>query len=151
MQIVVETLVNAPRAKVFALAMDLVHWPEYIKAIEKIEVLTPGPVRAGTRFRETRMMYGRHATEEMTFAELVVPERIVLTAENHGTRYRIVEQFIAEGAGTRIRIDFEGTPLTWTASLLAPLAAAMAGSIKEQLAADLADIKSEAERGATVA
>ena len=151
MQITVETLINAPRAEVFALAIDLARWPEFIKAIEKIEVLTPGPVRVGTRFRETRRMYGRRATEEMTLAELAAPERIVLTAENYGTRYRIQEHFIAEAAGTRIRIDFEGTPLTWTASLLAPLATAMAGSVKEQLAADLADIKRAAESGASTA
>jgi uncharacterized protein YndB with AHSA1/START domain len=147
MQITVETLIRAPREKVFARAMEVERWPESVKAINKIELLTPGPVRVGTRFRETRIMFGREASEEMTFSEITPPERIVLTAESHGMRYRTEHLFLDEGGNTRLRLTFGGKPVTLAARLLTPLAALMAGKIRALLESDLADVKRAAESG----
>jgi hypothetical protein len=148
MQCSVQRLIAAPRETVFAIASDIPHWPEVVSSIEHVEMLTPGPVAAGSRFGETRLMHGRAATEEMTVAELTPPERFVLTAENHGTRYRMEYLFEAEGAGTRLRLVFSGEPATLAARLLAPLARLMRGQLQRQLAADLADLAHEAERAA---
>ena len=76
--------------------------------IERVEILTPGPVAVGTRFRETRIMFGRRATEEMTVAELDPPRRLVLTAYNHGTAYRAEHLFAPEGDGTGLTLIFAG-------------------------------------------
>jgi uncharacterized protein YndB with AHSA1/START domain len=146
MQIVVEALANAPPKAVFRAAADIAAWPRFMSAVETVEVLTPGAVTLGTRFRQTRSMFGRRASEEMTVASLEPPRRLVLTAHNHGTAYRLVHEFALAGTGTRVSLTFSGQPATLMARLLAPLGAMMQGAVRRQLTADLADLAREAER-----
>jgi carbon monoxide dehydrogenase subunit G len=146
MKIPVECLVAAPPDIAFAAAIDVSNWPRFISGIQSVAVLTPGPVTAGTRFLETRVMFGRQATEEMTFAEITPPDRFVLTAFNHGTAYRAEHLFAAEGAETRMTLVFEGHPSTLVSRLFAPLGRLFAGTVRRQLEADLADPKHETER-----
>ena len=145
MRIVVDMHAAAPRERVFALSLDIPRWPELIGAIDRIELLTPGPVGVGTRFRETRRMFGREASEEMTVAEITAPERFVLTACSNGTAYRAEHHFATEPGGTRLTLVFNGSPQTIAARLLRPLALALRGTITRPLAADLADLKRAAE------
>ena len=146
MKIPVECLVAAPPDIAFAAAIDVSNWPRFISGIQSVAVLTPGPVAAGTRFLETRVMFGRQATEEMTFAEIAPPDRFVLTAFNHGTAYRAEHLFAPEGAETRMTLVFEGRPSTLLSRLFAPLGWLFLGTLKRQLERDLADLKAEAER-----
>jgi carbon monoxide dehydrogenase subunit G len=149
MQVIAETTIAAPQAVVFALVIDIPRWPETIAGVESVEMLTSGPIAPGTRFRETRVMFGHQATEEMTVAELRSPTRFVLTAENHGTRYRAEHLITPDGPrGTHVKLVFEGQPVTLTARLMSPLALLMRGTIRKQLAADLNDIKRSAEEKA---
>lgn len=145
MRVTVETMIEASPARVFAVLTDVPRWQGRIRAIAEIEMLTSGPPTVGTRFRETRTMFGRSATEEMTVAELVPPHRFVLAAENHGTRYRITHTLAEAGAGTRLALVFEAEPITLMARLLAPLGWAMKRGIARQIGADLADLKGAAE------
>ena len=80
MRMSVETLIDAPPQLVFPAIADIESWSSMISAISAIVLLTPGPVAVGTRFRETREMLGRKATEEMMVAEVEPPRRLVLTA-----------------------------------------------------------------------
>ena len=146
MQIAVECFVETPPEVAFAAAVDISNWPRFISGIQSVALLTPGPVAVGTSFRETRIMFGRQATEEMTFAEIEPPHRFVLTAFNHGTAYRAAHLFAPEGAGTRMTLVFEGRPATLLSRLFAPLGWLFLGTLKRQLESDLADLKAEAER-----
>lgn len=146
MRIVATCHVDAPPERVFVLATDVARWPELITAIGRVELLTPGPLDVGTRFRESRTMYGREASEEMTVAALEPPRRFVLTAESHGTRYRADHTFEAERGGTRLTLDFEGVPVTLAARLAMPLGWMLRGSVRRHLEQDLADLKRAAER-----
>ena len=146
MQVRVHSVVAAPPATVFAVTTEIGSWPETIRAIEHVEILTPGPVGVGTRFRETRTMFGKTATEEMTVAELDPPHRLVLTAYNHGTAYRAEHVFAREGDGTDLTLTFAGVPQSLLARLLAPIGYLMLGALRRQLASDLADLAREAER-----
>lgn len=146
MQIGIEALVEAPPEVVFAVVADIPAWPRYISAIDRIELLSPGPVVAGLRFRETRVMFGRPATEEMTVAEIAPPRRLVLTGINHGTAYRAEHVCEPQGRQTRLRLVFEGRPVTLLARLFTPLGWLFLGAVKRQFASDLADLKGEAER-----
>lgn len=146
MQIVVEAIARAPPEIVFATATDVAGWPRFMSGVASVELLTPGKVAIGTRFRETRAMFGRQAAEEMTVAELVSPQRLVLIACNHGTAYRVEHTFSPEAGGTRIALKFEGRPVSLLARLLMPLGLLFKGSVKRQLQADLADLAREAER-----
>ena len=117
-----------------------------MSAVRAVEMLTPGPVAVGTRFRETRLMFGQQATEEMTVAEFEPPRGFVLTAVNHGTAYRAEHLFEPHGTGTRVQLLFEGRPISRLAKLFVPLGGLFLGSVRRHLAADLADLKREAER-----
>ena len=148
MQVSVDTIVDAPPDVVFQAAADIAGWPAFISGIQSVELLTPGPIAVGTRLRETRVMFGRSATEEMTIAELAPPQRFVLTAFNHGTAYRAEHRFEPMGRQTRLILVFEGRPVRLLARLFTPLGWLFAGTLRRQLAADLADLKGEAERRA---
>ena len=146
MRIEVEEATTAAPEVAFATATDIARWPQFITGIDSVEILTTGPVAVGTRFRETRLMHGRTATEEMTVEELEAPRLFVLSALSHGTRFRVEHRFERDGGGTRMTVLFEGRPMTLLARLLTPLALLVIGSVRREIAADLAGLAREAER-----
>ncbi|MGL4395559.1 MAG: SRPBCC family protein [Hyphomicrobium sp.] len=150
MRVSVSTLIRAQRPLAFAMAADIKSWPQTISAITAVDLLTREPVGAGTRFRETRLMHGRSASEEMTFSEFEPPERFVLTAESHGARFEAVHLFKDVPDGTACEIAFSARPLSWTARLISGLSFLTKGAVVAVLEADLADLKRaiEARAGA---
>jgi hypothetical protein len=141
--------IEAPCEQVFARAADFARAPETITAIKKIEMLTPGPTRVGTRFRETRVMFGREATEEMEVVAFEPPRRIALGAESCGCRYHSELRFTpAAGGGTDVEMTFVGTPLTLFAKivggLMLPL---MKKAMVKACGQDLRDLKAAVESG----
>jgi hypothetical protein len=74
MQIEVAKTVAAQPIDAFMIVASVVDWPQIIGSIigsiKSIEVLTPGPVRAGTRLREPRIMFGRNGPRELVRAAL---------------------------------------------------------------------------------
>ena len=137
--------IAAPPERVFAAASDFANTPQFIAGILKSEVLTPGPLAVGTRFRETRKMFGMEASEEMTVAELEPPRRYVLVAESHGSRYRSELRFEPLGAGTEVVMTFRGEPLTVSAKVMSVLMKPMMKSMAKMIAQDLADLKRSLE------
>lgn len=128
--------------EVYAIAMDIARWPQHVSAITATEILSDGPVAVGTVFRETRLMWGREASETMTIAKLQPPHRYLFTAENHGTAYVTDHTIEALPDGSsRLSVIFSGTAKTVVAHLLMPLGLLLAGSIKKQLMADLQELK----------
>jgi len=148
MKITVETVVAAPPEILFATVADFAHWTSFVRAIERVDIISDGADRVGTRFRETRIMFGRSATEEMTVTVLEPPRRMQLSAENHGTRYLATHEIVPEAGGARLVLAFEGVPVSVAARLFSFLARLFAGALRKQLLSDLADVKAEAERRA---
>ncbi|HKB15566.1 MAG TPA: SRPBCC family protein, partial [Planctomycetota bacterium] len=117
-----------------------------IKGIQRIEMLTEGPVRVGTRFKETRKMFGKEATVTMEVVTFDPPHGYALGAEDHGCRYRCEFKFTPHAGGTRVEMTWEGTPLTFFSKvmglLMAPMMKGMASKCVEQ---DLTDLKASLE------
>ncbi len=65
MNFICEQQVAAPPEKVFAMMSDFANAPQRISGISKVEMLTDGAVGVGTKFKETRVMLGKEATETM--------------------------------------------------------------------------------------
>lgn len=141
----VEKVIDAPVEKVFDLATDLKGAPGRVRKILRLEVLTDGPVGKGTRFRQTRRMFNREATEEMEITEFEPPGRYVVEAESHGARYRSEFVFTPEGAGTKLVMNFEATPVSMMAKVMAPMMKGMMGAVAKEIEQDLDDIKAAAE------
>lgn len=144
--LLVATHVEAPLDFVFACALDMPRWPERIPGIKAVEMLSGGPIQVGTRFRETREMYGRLATEEMEFTALDAPRGFTLEAHAHGTHYLARHAFDPDGAGTRMRMEFTGKPESLFARMMMPLGWLMTNSVRKLLLADLEALKRAIER-----
>lgn len=143
--ITVSRTIEAPAADVFDASTDVRAWADVVPAITKIEVLTDGPVGVGTRFRETRTMFGREATEEMEFLEFERPHRYVLGAESHGCRYRSTFTLAPDGTGTKLEMVFDGTPLTFGAKVMTVLMRPLMKKMGDMCARDLDAIKAHVE------
>jgi carbon monoxide dehydrogenase subunit G len=138
--------IDAPPDTALAVITDIPRWPDVMRGVERVALLEPGAPRVGTRFRVTRTMFGRSASEDMTVAEL--SPRLVLTAENHGTRYVVTHAVEPAARGSRLVLTFEGVPVSLAARLFSVIGLLFMGALRRQLAADLADLKAEAERRA---
>lgn len=148
-RLVVTETIAAPPDWVFALATDLAGAADRIDGIESLEVLTGGAFGVGTRWRETRQMFGKPSTEEMEVTAFE-PDRYYTTeAASHGCRY--VSRFMCEpiGDSTRASLFFEGHPATLGARvmviLMAPLNWLMRRQVRRLLAEDLAGLRRAAE------
>lgn len=133
--------VAATPQRVFAQAANFAGAADTISAITKMEMLTDGPVGVGTRFRETRVMFGREATEEMTVAAFDSPRSYILHAQSHGSDYRSEMRFEPSGDGTDVVMTFQATPLTRVAKVMSVLVKPMMKSMGKMILKDLDDLK----------
>ena len=137
--------INAPIDVVFAKATDLRKADQVISAITKLEVLTDGPIRVGTRFRETRVMFKREATEEMEVTRLDAPHGYSLGCENHGCRYNTEFNLTEKDGGTELEMIFQAEPLTLTAKVMGFLMRPMLKRCLIETGRDLDDLKQAVE------
>ncbi len=140
--------IKAPVEAVFARATDFENAANVISAIIKMEIMTDGPIGVGTRFRETRMMFGREATETMEIVEFDPPHGFVLLAESHGSRYRTTFRYTESDGGTDLVMTFEATPLTLMAKIMSTLMKGMMKKmITKECGKDLDELKAAVESG----
>ena len=137
--------VSAPPERVFARAADFANSANTISAITKMEMLTDGPVGVGTRFRETRLMFGKQATEEMTVVAFEPPRRYLLHAQSHGSDYRSELRFDPNKNGTEVVMTFEATPMTLMAKVMSIVFRPMMRSMGKMILKDLDDLKASVE------
>ena len=134
--------INADRARVFEVFCDLEHAAANISAITKLEVLAgPAQLNVGTRWRETRTMFGQEATEEMWVTAHEQNASYVAEAESRGAHYRSEYRFSDEGSGTLVVMTFEGRPVSFGARLASLIGGLFAGATKKALHQDLVDLK----------
>jgi len=141
----VTVTVDALPDRTFSILTDVESWPDVFSAITGVEKLTEGPVCNGTRFKETRVLFGKQATEEMAFANLDPPRSFVLLAQSHGTEYRTTHTLTQEGDATRVDVHFKATPVSLPAKLLSPLAGLMLRACRNAMNKDLAELREHLE------
>ena len=124
---------------------DIEHGPAHVGGIKKIEMLTPGGVHLGTRWRETREVLGRLDSAEMEITALKRNRMYTITHHKAGVRIDTTFWFEASGGGTKVSVEFElgagGCPPVCSA----PLGWAIGGKVEEVLSHDLADLKHSVE------
>ncbi|MGK2941570.1 MAG: SRPBCC family protein [Immundisolibacter sp.] len=144
--ITASTWIAAPQSEVFALASDLGNCAEWLSGVTATQLLTPGPVGPGTKFRETRRIGGREEIEEMTVAAFDRPRSYTLTCDSHGVRFTTVLMFESDREGTIVSMDMQTQPTSFSAKLLSLFAGLMAGKMRKCLLRDLGDLKQAAEK-----
>lgn len=137
--------VAAPPPQVFAKASDFAQAQHHIRSVSSVSMLTPDPVGPGTRFRQTRSMFGREATEELEVIAFDPPQSYTLAGESHGFRLQSDVTCTPSGSGTEIEMRFSITPLTMAATLMAAAMTPMLGQVAEELSKDLDDLQAAIE------
>ncbi|UUN27272.1 SRPBCC family protein [Streptomyces sp. FIT100] len=145
--VVVERRIAAAQGPVWEALTDLQGMERVLSGVTKVEVLTDGGFGVGTRWRETRRMLGKEATEEMRVTASEPPERYVVEAESHGAHY--VSEFLLRADGpatTTVRMTFSARPPGGFAGLLAKVLGGVgARAVSKAIEKDLADVAASVE------
>ena len=96
--------INAAPETVFAVMTDPARAPDVIKSVTQMEKLTDGPVRTGTRLRETRVVNGKEAQAEMTVIAYQPPSHYAVAAEQSGITVTYTYTLAPEDGGTRVQL-----------------------------------------------
>lgn len=139
--------IEAPLEQVFDLFTDLEHAAENLSGIDDVEILTDGPIGVGTRWRETRTMWGKQHAEEMEISQFALNDHYTVVAESGGARYLTTFRFRRAGEGTDVTIEFRVVPLSVAAKLMQPLSGVMTRTVRRSMEQDLRDLKAVAEAG----
>lgn len=140
--------VSAPADVVWKIMTDLENSMDTISAIQSVEILSePQAFDVGTKWRETRTMFGRKATEVMWVTEVDPGTSYVVAAESHGARYTTIMTVIATGENSsRISMNFGAEPTGTMAKVMgATVGKLFESATKKAIAQDLDDIAAAAE------
>ena len=141
----VSETISAPLPTVFDLFADFHHTAQHVDGITSVEVLTDGPIGVGTRFRETRMMFGREASEEMTVTEFEKNVHYRVEAQSHGAHYLSDFDFAGHDGQTVVTMTFEMRPVSLFARLFSFLSGPMLKATSKACHQDMQDLKRVAE------
>ena len=140
--------INAPVDRVFALFTDVHSFQANVKAINKIEVLSDDKtgIGKGTKWRETRTMFGKDATEILWFSAFAPNQRVVISAFSCGTEYNTTYTFTEVDGGTEVTLTMAMKPKTLLAKILGFIGRFMVWPMIKELETDMDDVKKIAER-----
>jgi hypothetical protein len=145
MQIEVARTVAARPATIFATVADIVNWPVLIRSVRAIELLTPRPIRVGTRLRQTRVVMGHETTDELEVVTIERPRRLRLVGETRGMHYELDHVIDALSVGSRLMMIFRSRPETPTGRGLQDfIAPFMEIKLRDDLEQDLNDLAAAA-------
>lgn len=140
--------IAAPPEEVQSAMTRFDQWPQWMKGLNEVEPLTEGPYSAGTRWRETRTLMGKRATEEFEVIDCE-PGRIELFVD--GSRgstgkgeYRFVYRLTPEGEGTRLVMD---AAIDIPGAFAKVVGTLMKGMFKKSVDADTKALKAWLEDG----
>ena len=137
---------NVPQDIVWEVMADLENAADRVQAIVKLKILTDGPIGQGTRFRETRIMFKKEATEEMEITAWDPPNSYTTEADGCGCHYTTVITCEGDGDGTKVTMSMSIVPLTTFGKIMGALTGwMMKGVGAKAFAKDLEDLKAFVE------
>ena len=148
-ELTVKRVVHAPPKRVWAALTDLDAAPEIMRGVTGVEVLQGAGYAKGTRWRETRRVFGKEETQTYQVAESRAPRRALITSRSAGVDYRKDYTLEKTEEGTLLTVCFGASHPD--PNLLQRLTATLFGHVgaavtTRQLAQDLADVAARAEQ-----
>ncbi len=147
MKLTVEVTTPAARDAVWSVVTDIEGAADTLSGVDQVEVLErPGPGILGLRWRETRTMMGKRATETMRITSVDEGRSYATEARSHGSVYRtVVRVDDAPGGGTRLGMEFSAEARAPVAKVLAwLLGPLMRRSVASLLRKDLEELAAAA-------
>jgi len=142
MKIQTEIIIHADIDQVFDTFRDLDIIEKHVQGITLLERLNgPAKMEVGTKWRETRVMFGKEATEVMWVTEMNKDKNYVVEAESRGTHYRSEYTFTQQADDVLVQLTFEGIPLTFGTKIMSALFFLFAGMTKKMLLKDMKSLK----------
>lgn len=148
MKIRVHISIKGSRPDIWNIITNIENSPNVISGIEKIEVLEkPAKGIVGLKWRETRTMFGKTATEVMWITDAIVNNSYKTRAESHGAVYITTLSIADYQDGAMLTMEFEGIPQTFGAKFMwGAMGFMFKNATKKALMQDLVDIKAAIEK-----
>ncbi len=141
MQIYAECKIPASINTCFEAFSDLNKLPEKVTAITQIELLTSGAIGVGTKFKETRIMFGNESSEVMEITIFEPNSHIREEAYSNGFHYISDWRFVESEGKTKVSITFNISYQTILSKLLSPLFFIFSGTFKKAFMTDMEEMK----------
>jgi hypothetical protein len=148
MQLAVDIQISAPRAKVWAAITDIENCTDMISSIIDLDILNlPTDTIVDLKWKETRKMFGKEATETMWITDFVENEYYCTRAESHGSVY-ITKFSLKEVDGvTTLTMSFTAEAQSIFVKMISTIMSLfIENAMKKELFKDLVDIKKYVEK-----
>jgi len=148
MNIQEEITIQAPRSTVWQLITDIEGSDQRISGIKKVEILEkPKDGLIGLKWEETRIMFGKTATEVMWITDVVDGFSYKTQAEGPGVIYISSLSLVEEGAQTRLIMGFKSEISSLGTKIISSIMGLFFNkATRDAVKKDLIDIKTAAER-----
>lgn len=143
MKITASRDVDAPAERLWAALVDIDGAPQILSGVDAVQRLDGGgELGVGTRWRETRTMMGRQATEEMEVVALDPGRSYTVRSVSGGTTYESVMTVEpCDTSRSRATMSFRATTRSMVGRLLtATVGRLFAGATRRMLRQDLEDL-----------
>ena len=119
MNVQTEIEIKGTKEAVWEAVSDIEKSKEFISGIEGIDVLhQPEEGFIGFKWKETRTMFGKTATEVMTIVEAEPLKYYKTHAESHGAIYESIISIDHQDGKLVLKMGFQGTPVTLMGKLM---------------------------------
>ena len=123
-QMHMEILINAPLPRVWEYASDVQRQPEWMHEMKRVEMITPGAIKVGSRGRATVRIFGISTTDDVVITRLEPPHAFGIRHEGKFTGEGLLEFSAASEQQTLIR---------WMEYLRPPLFPMLAGFLQRPI------------------
>lgn len=146
MEVYASRSINAPIDRVFDVFSDISKIGERIEGISQVDILSDVQQGLGTRWRETRVVFGREATEEMEISSFKPNQSYEVLAASNGSEYHSIYTFTDQGNTTLVEMVHRTNAVSLIAKLMIPVALIFKGTMKKLFEADLDELKAVCEQ-----
>ena len=147
MELSVFVEIEKPLEDVWKTITDFKNCSNFIESIVKLEIIDePKDTLIGFKWKETRVMFGKEATETMWITDYVENEYYQTRAESHGSIYLSKLSIERVEKHTKLTMSFSSEAQTFFVKIFSlAMGFVIKGSMKKALTKDLNDIKTHVE------
>ena len=147
MELTIDIEIKAPKEKVWMVITDIENSANTISGIDKIEIVNqPKDTVVGLKWKETRTIFGKSATETMWITEATENNYYKTRAESNGAIYQTILKLSEKENTTFLTMEFSTEAISLKGKIMAFIFGRMLNkTMKKLIKKDLIDIKTTVE------